>query len=223
MQVVIVGCGRVGSGLAVRLSAEGHSVVVLDRRAEAFGKLPDDFNGRRVVGVGFDRDRLIAAGIEQADALAAVTSGDNTNILVARVAREAFGIQRVVARIYDPKRAEIYERLGIPTVATVQWTTDRVIRRLLPEAGEPAWVDPTAAVSLIERGLPQHWAGKPLGALENACGGRVVSLARLGASSLADPGQSLQDGDVIWVAVRTEDIESFDEHLTALATAGGHH
>lgn len=223
MHVVIVGCGRVGSGLAVRLSGEGHSVVVLDRRAEAFNKLPDDFPGRRVVGVGFDRDRLIAAGIKEADALAAVTSGDNSNILIARVAREAFGLERVVARIYDPKRADIYERLGIPTVATVQWTTDRVIRRLLPEAGEPAWVDPTAAVSLIERGVPAHWAGKPLAALEKDCGGRVVSLARLGVSSLADPTQSLQDGDVIWVAVRTEEIESFDEGLVALTTTGGHH
>ena len=223
MHLVIVGCGRVGSGLAARLSAEGHSVVVVDRRVEAFNKLPEGFTGRKVVGVGFDRDRLIAAGIEQADALAAVTSGDNSNILVARVAREAFGIDRVVARIYDPRRAEIYERLGIPTVATVQWTIDRVMRRLLPETGAPAWVDPTAAISLIERDVPAHWAGRPLAALENACGGRVISMARLGVSSLADPAQSLQDGDVVWVAVRTEEIESFDDGLKALTSSGGHH
>jgi len=227
MHVVVVGCGRVGSGLAQQLTGAGHTVGIVDRRAEAFEKLPEGFDGIRVVGVGFDRDRLVAAGIERADALAAVTSGDNSNILIARVAREAFGIERVAARIYDPKRAVIYERLGIPTIATVQWTTERVLRRLVPDAGAPAWIDPTAAISLVERTIPAHWAGKPLGAIEglgrDGAGARVVSLSRLGQASIADPGQALQDGDTLWVAVPTADITSFDDALTLVPTAGGHH
>ena len=132
MHVVVVGCGRVGSGLAATLENEGHSVAVIDRQARAFRRLPDDFKGRKIVGVGFDRERLRAAGIEEAGALAAVTNGDNSNIVVARVAREAYQIDRVVARIYDYRRAQIYERLGIPTVATVQWATERVLRKILP-------------------------------------------------------------------------------------------
>jgi trk system potassium uptake protein len=223
MHVIVVGCGRVGSGLAARLSAEGHSVAVIDRRPEAFAKLPKDFDGTTVVGVGFDRERLGAAGVDRADALAAVTSGDNSNILIARVAREALGVERVVARISDPRRAEIYARLGIPTVATVQWTIDRVMRRMLPSGATTEWVDPTAAVSLLERPVPGRWAAKPLSNLESECGGRVVSLTRLGAASLASPGQTLQDGDVIHVAVPTDQIESFDAALTAVATTGGHH
>ncbi|OWY61066.1 potassium transporter TrkA, partial [cyanobacterium TDX16] len=148
MHVVIVGCGRVGSGLAQALDEGGHSVVVIDRRAKAFARLPEGFKGKTLEGVGFDRDLLKAAGIEQADALAAVTSGDNSNILVARVARETFQVGRVVARIYDPRRAAIYERLGIPTVATVQWTTERVLRRILDEGAGIDWTDASARVCL---------------------------------------------------------------------------
>ena len=141
MHVVVVGCGRVGSGLAATLENQGHSVAVIDRRAQAFRRLPDGFCGRKVVGVGFDRARLDEAGIGEAGALAAVTNGDNSNIVVARVAREAFQIDRVVARIYDARRAAIYERLGIPTVATVQWTTERVLRRILPDSQPGRRVD----------------------------------------------------------------------------------
>ena len=226
MHVIVVGCGRVGSGLAQQLVEGGHTVGIIDRRAEAFEKLPEGLDALRVVGVGFDRERLTAAGIERADALAAVTSGDNSNILIARVAREAFGLERVAARIYDPKRALIYERLGIPTIATVQWTTDRVLRRLLPDGTPPAWTDPTAAVSLLERTVPVHLAGKPLGAVESMggpSGARVVSLSRLGQSSIADPTQALQEGDTLWIAVPTAEISSFDDALALVPVAGGHH
>ncbi len=195
----------------------------MDRRPEAFRKLPESFAGETVVGVGFDRDRLIAAGVERADALAAVTSGDNSNILVARVAREAFGVERVVARIYDPRRAEIYERLGIPTVATVQWTTDRVMHRLLPMGAPAAWTDPTAAVSLVERPVTPAWAGKQIGALEAATSARVVSLTRLGVASIAVPGVVLQDGDVVHMAVATDELDRLDAALQPLVTTGGHH
>src|SRR5690242_10570048 len=184
MHVVIVGCGRVGSGLAETLVAEGHSVAVVDRQAKAFRRLPDDFSGQTVVGVGFDRARLREAGIEEAGALAAVTSGDNSNIVVARVAREAFQVERVVARIYDPRRAAIYERLGIPTIATVQWATERVLRRILPDQTAVEWIDASAKVCLIERQVPAAWAGRKLGELDVDDVGRVVALSRLGVAQM---------------------------------------
>src|SRR5512132_2577704 len=167
MHVVIVGCGRVGSGLARIIDDKGHSVAGVDKDPRAFRRLHSGFAGKQVVGVGFDRDRLEEAGIHDADAVAAVTSGDNSNILTARVARETFGVERVVARIYDPRRAIIYERLGIPTIATVQWTIDRVVRRLLPEAEESDWIDPSAGVVLVERDVAASWAGRPLGEIES--------------------------------------------------------
>ena len=224
MHVVIVGCGRVGSGLAATLESEGHSVAVIDRQAKAFRRLPEGFAGQSVVGVGFDRDILRAAGIEQAGALAAVTNGDNSNILIARVAREAFSIERVVARIYDSRRAAIYERLGIPTVATVQWTTERVLRRILPDGHAVEWVDPSATISMIERTVPPAWAGRRLGDLEIPGVARLVGVGRLGEASLPDPQHAAQDGDVIWVSVIGDQLDRFEAHLhdTATATTGAH-
>ena len=159
VHVIVVGCGRVGSGLALSLGAEGHSVAVVDRNARAFRRLKD-WGGTRIVGSGFDRDVLEEAGALDADALAAVTSGDNSNILTVRIARETYKIPHVVARIYDPRRAEIYQRLGIPTVATVTWTIDQVRRRLLTDEDGRDWSDPTGRLTLIERSLPEAWAGR---------------------------------------------------------------
>jgi len=198
-------------------------VVVVDRRAKAFTRLADGFKGKTIEGVGFDRDLLKAAGIERADALAAVTSGDNSNILVARVARETFQVRRVVARIYDPRRAAIYERLGIPTVATVQWTTERVLRRILDEGAGIDWTDASARVCLLERPLPTPWAGKPVNAVELPGQARVVAVARLGAAQIPPPDLVAQEGDVLHVAVGADDIDAFDAHLDAGPAAKGGH
>lgn len=218
MHVVVVGCGRVGSGLAAALDSGGHTVAVIDRQAKAFRRLPDDFSGERIVGVGFDRDRLQEAGIDRADAVAAVTNGDNSNIVVARVARETFGIERVVARIYDARRAAIYERLGIPTIATVQWTTERVLRRILSADRAVEWVDPSARVTLVERPLPAAWVGQRLSALDVAGRARVVALSRLGVASLPSPDVVVQEGDVAYLAV-SGDVADVDD---LLAAPGGH-
>ena len=222
MHVVVVGCGRVGSGLARTLEESGHTVAVVDRRAKAFERLPEDFGGRTIVGVGFDRDRLISAGIEEAGALAAVTNGDNSNILVARVARETFGIQRVVARIYDPRRAKIYERLGIPTIATAAWATERVLQRILPDRPVAEWIDASAKVLLIERPIPPAWAGHKLGQLDLPGLARVATITRLGEGSVAGPDTVLQEGDVVHVSVDGDAIDTFDRHLAGPATSGAH-
>jgi trk system potassium uptake protein TrkA len=158
VHVIVVGCGRVGSGLAVSLVAQGHSVAIMDKNARAFRRLKE-WDGPRIVGSGFDRDDLERAGAVGADALAAVTSGDNTNILTVRIARETYLIPNVVARIYDPRRAEIYQRLGIPTVATVTWTIDQVRRRLLPDEDAGDWSDPSGQLTLLDRSLPTRGPG----------------------------------------------------------------
>ncbi|HUQ64507.1 MAG TPA: TrkA family potassium uptake protein, partial [Acidimicrobiales bacterium] len=146
VHVIVVGCGRVGSELAAALESGGHVVAVIDKNRNAFRRLPPNFAGKAVLGFGFDRDHLEQAGIHEATALAAVTNGDNTNILTARIARETYEIPNVVARIYDPRRAEIYQRLGIPTVATVSWTTDQVLRRLFPEVSVAEWTHSSGAM-----------------------------------------------------------------------------
>ncbi len=222
MHVVVVGCGRVGAGLARSLEESGHTVAVIDRRARAFERLPEDFGGRAITGVGFDRDRLTEAGIEEAGALAAVTNGDNSNILVARVARETFGVERVVARIYDPRRAKIFERLGIPTIATVEWATERVLQRIMPDRPVAEWIDASANVLLIERPIPSVWAGRKLGDLDLAGHARVAAVTRLGEGSVAGPDTILQDGDVVHTMVSGDSIERFDRHLATGPVKGGH-
>ncbi|WP_426570763.1 potassium channel family protein [Aquihabitans sp. McL0605] len=222
VHVVVVGCGRVGSGLARTLEESGHTVAVVDRRSKAFERLPEGFAGKTVLGVGFDRDRLKAAGIEEASALAAVTNGDNSNILVARVARETFGVANVVARIYDPRRAKIYERLGVPTIATVEWATERVLQRILPERPTSEWIDSSAKVCLIERPVPAKWAGKKITDLDLAGLARVAVLTRLGEGTVASPDTVLQEGDIIHVSIDGSSIEFFDQHLQGAPTGGSH-
>src|SRR3954468_21488473 len=173
-----MGCGRVGSTIAHSLEVSGHSVAVVDQDAGAFRRLGPDFRGRQVTGVGFDRDTLVEAGIEEAVAFAAVSSGDNSNIISARVARETFGVENVVARIYDPKRVAVYQRLGIPTVGTVKWTTDHMLRRLLPEGAHAEWRDPTGHIALAEVAYNPAWVGRRLAKLELAAAVRIAFIRR---------------------------------------------
>ncbi|MGO9027749.1 MAG: potassium channel family protein [Acidimicrobiales bacterium] len=201
VHVIVVGCGRVGSGLAIDLVRQGHSVAVIDRNPKAFRRLPNDWPGTVVVGSGFDRDDLDRAGAGDAESLAAVTSGDNTNILTARIARETYQVPNVVARIYDPRRAQIYLRLGIATVATVSWTIDQVRRRLVPDAGEVDWTDPTGTLSLVERQLPAPLAGKRLADLNTPGQVLVVSVTRAGVPRLDIDELVGQDGDVLHLVV----------------------
>ena len=215
MHVVVVGCGRVGSELAMSLDRLGHSVAVVDKSAAAFRRfLPRDFGGAQVVGFGFDRDHLAEAGIENAGALAAVTSGDNSNILTARIARENFGIERVVARIKDPRRAEIYQRLGISTVAMISWTTDQVMRRMLPSEEQPhEWLDPSGNVCLVDYPIPARWAGKKLAPLSEPGVFWLVAITRLGTAQVSTPSAIGQEGDILHFAADVHALDTLRDLL----------
>jgi trk system potassium uptake protein TrkA len=207
VHVVIMGCGRVGSTLARSLEDRSHTVSVIDSNADAFRRLGPSFNGRKVIGIGFDGDVLAEAGIEKADAFAAVSSGDNSNIIAARVAREQFGIQNVVARIYDPGRAEVYQRLGIPTVATVKWTADQVLRRLLPAGTEPDFRDPSGTVRLDSITVNELWIGQRTVLFQEQSGCRIAWIDRLGEGMLPTRESVLQENDMLHLVMREENVE----------------
>ncbi|MCI9887787.1 TrkA family potassium uptake protein [Micrococcales bacterium 31B] len=213
MHFVIMGCGRVGSSLAASLESSGHSVAVIDQERSAFERLGRGFQGRTVTGVGFDRDALMQAGIEEAVAFAAVSSGDNSNILAARVARETFGVRNVVARIYDPGRAEIYQRLGIATVATVKWASDQVLRRLLPAGGLHEFRDTSGNIVLAEYAFHDAWIGRTVRELEAVLPARVSFLTRLGEGMLPRHDTVLQDGDLLHVTLQADDAPEVERLL----------
>lgn len=221
VRVIVVGCGRVGSELAVNLVKAGHETVIMDKVAGAFRRLPADWGGRAVVGFGFDRDHLQDAGVDAADGLAAVTSGDNTNILTARIAKERYQIPHVVARIYDPRRAQIYRRLGIDTVASVTWTVDQAMRRLFPETAWHDWSDASGQLLMVERGLPAAWVGQPLVRLGVRGKQRLVAVERDSEALLPGPDVLGQDGDRLHLAVMREALEDLDRLLAGGPTRGG--
>lgn len=212
MHIVVVGCGRVGSGLATQLSDEGHSVVVIDKNRDAFRRLVH-FNGRTIHGSGFDRDVLAKAEAGQADALAAVTRGDNTNILCARIGRDNYGIKNIVARIYDPQRAGIYMKLGIPTVATSLWTTQQVKKWIIPADETVEWTDGTATLQLVERVVPDHLAGKELSHFSLGTQVRLIGLIRGGKGRVDIDGLFAQEDDVMEFMVTTEGFAELNAYL----------
>lgn len=211
MHIVIMGCGRVGAMLARGLDKRGHHVSIIDTDPAAFDRLGEGFRGQSVVGVGYDRDVLEEAGIRTADAFAAVSSGDNSNILAARVVRDIYHVRNVVARIYDQGRAAVFERLGIPTVATVKWTVGQVLRRLLPEGSEPVWRDPSGNARLLEVHVHRGWRGRRIGELQQAARVPIPFVLRVGQGFVPTVDTVCQDGDLIYVAcetARTDEVET---------------
>ncbi|HEY5110787.1 MAG TPA: TrkA family potassium uptake protein [Acidimicrobiales bacterium] len=205
MHIIVVGCGRVGSELAMELSDEGHSVVVIDKNRDSLRRLTH-YHGKTIVGSGFDRDVLFQSEATTADALAAVTSGDNTNILCARIARDHYSIKNVVARIYDPARADIYMKLGIPTVATSLWTTQQVKRWMLPAADAIEWTDSTNSMHLVERVVPDALAGKPVDSLNVSENVRLVGLVRAGQGRVDIEGLFAQESDILEFLVTNDGL-----------------
>ncbi len=213
-----MGCGRVGATLAQSLEHRGHSVAVIDQNADAFRRLDADFSGKRVTGLGFDRETLAQAGVEDAFAFAAVSDGDNSNILAARVVREQYGVTNVVARIYDPHRAEIYQRLGIPTVATVRWTADQVLRRMLPMGATDEYRDASGQIVMAQVDVHPAWIGKPLAKLEAATGARVAYLTRYGDGVLPGPTTVLQESDVVHLLLQATELAKVERIATHIPT-----
>jgi trk system potassium uptake protein TrkA len=222
VHIVVMGCGRVGSTLAHHLQRLEHSVAVIDQDPTAFRRLGDSFTGKTIAGVGFDRDTLVDAGIEGADAFAAVSSGDNSNIIAARVARETFGVGHVVARIYDPRRAEVYERLGIPTIATVPWTASRLLKNILGGTIDEEWRDPTGQVVMLHVVIAESWVGQKLSQFEELTGARVALISRFGKGELPGSGTVIQAGDELHVTA-TDDIADAVRSAAAEGPIGGHH
>lgn len=211
---VIMGCGRVGVTLAHTLEDAGHSVAIIDEDERAFRRLRTGFGGRRITGVGFDRETLREADIEIAYAFAAVSSGDNSNILATRVARETFHVEHVVARIYDPGRAEIYQRLGIPTVAAVRWSADQVLRRILPEQSMRGdFREPSGRLVLAELSLHPAWIGHPISDIEETGSVRVAYLTRFGEGILPGPDSNYQQGDTVHAMIKSSDSSEISRIL----------
>jgi len=213
VHVVIMGCGRVGSTLARALEKRGHTVAIIDASQDAFRRLGPDFRGDKITGYGFDQAVLESAGIKTAAAFAAVSSGDNSNIISARVARETFGIDNVVARIYDPGRAEVYQRLGIPTVATVRWTADQIMRRLLPDGSEPEWRDPSGRIRVTVLEAPQAWIGHRITDIEET-GARVAFFTRLGEGRMPEHDTVLQAGDLMHLVIADDRAGQVESAIT---------
>ncbi len=213
-----MGCGRVGATLAQSLEHRGHSVAIIDQNADAFRRLDADFSGKRVTGMGFDRDTLVQAGVEDAYAFAAVSDGDNSNIVAARVVRETYGVTNVVARIYDPHRAEIYQRLGIPTVATVRWTADQVLRRMLPMGATDDYRDASGQIVMAQVDIHPAWVGRPLAHLEEATGARVAYLTRYGEGVLPGPTTVLQENDVVHLLLQATEMNKVERIATHVPT-----
>ena len=215
MHLVVMGCGRVGSNLARSLEARGHSVAIIDVNPDSFRRLGPNFRGTTVNGVGFDKDVLIAARIEQADGFAAVSSGDNSNILSARVARENFGVTNVVARIYDPTRAAVYERLGIPTVATVKWASEQILGKLIDLGPEFVWRDPSGGVRLVCMPYDVSWVGTPIARIQERLRTPIPALGRFGTAVTTDENTVLQDQDLLYAMVASARIDEIRTLLSA--------
>lgn len=213
MHVIIAGCGRVGSELGSNLERLGHSVAVIDKDPSAFERLKTGFTGKRITGFAFDRSILEQADIEKADAFASVTSGDNSNIVSARVAKEHYRVPHVVARIYDPRRAMIYQRLGIQTVATVRWTTDQILRFLLPEDVPVAYTVDNGEVVVTAVPAPAESVGHKATLLDLEGRRRVVAISRFGVPRVPDNDLTIQDGDILYVSVVRSDAADLSEEL----------
>ena len=211
MRVIIMGCGRVGSELANELIDAGHEVTVIDKNAEAFHRYPPGEGARTVVGLGFDRDILEEAGIKDADAFVAVSSGDNSNIVSARVALENYHVPKVVARIYDPRRADIYERLNIPTVATTRWGVKQIQLMLLHDRQEIR--ETLGGGELLRMRMPvgPHMVGKPATAFDVPGKILIAGVSRGGGGFLPTDDTTVQAGDYLVVMLTKDGMDTLDE------------
>jgi trk system potassium uptake protein len=222
VHVIIAGCGRVGAQLATALSVANHDVVIIDKNHAAFRRLGRGFSGTALAGIVFERTTLEKAGVRQAQAFVAVTSGDNSNIVAARTAKERYGVERVVARIYDPDRAAIYERLGITTIASARWTAETILRELLPvgERVDGSLGPGAGEVVLLTQTLPPGAGEVSAGTLGLPGGALVAAVTRAGHTTVAGRNTLLEPGDQLHLAVERRAVDAVRERLAVLGTAG---
>ena len=210
MKVIIMGCGRVGEQLAILMSTEGHQVVVIDLEQEALNRLGPSFPGKLIKGVGFDHDVLINAGIETADAFAATSSSDNANILAARIARNIYHVPRVVARLYDPRRAEIYQRLGLRTISSTTWGAGKIHELLVYAEMDAVLSFGGGEVNIVAFEVPMHWQGRSVKQVSIPGEISVVSIVRNGKAFLPIFGAELMPDDTLYLAVASTSTERFN-------------
>jgi trk system potassium uptake protein TrkA len=213
MKIIIMGCGRVGEQLARLMAAEGHQVVVIDNDVTALGRLESNFKGRVVRGVGFDREVLVQAGVEEADAFAATSSSDNANIIAARIARNVFRVPRVVARLYDPRRAEIYQRLGLSTISSTTWGAERIRELIIHSDLDPVHTFGSGEVSLLAIEAPHHWAGNRVKDVTIAGEIQVVAITRKGQAFIPVGGTEIRLDDTIHLAILASSMERLEALL----------
>jgi trk system potassium uptake protein len=214
VHAVIVGCGRVGAELAHVLESRSFTVSIIDKDSRAFEqRLLPGFSGKKLTGMGFDQELLEEAGIRDAEIFVSATRGDNTNIVSARIAKEYYRVPRVAALIYDPRRAQLYERLGISTVAEVAWATDQMVARILPSAKSIEWTIGSGEVVVVGIPSPSAFIGKPIEELRHPGKARVVALSRFGTTQIPDLKTIIQEGDFIHLAVLRSAIEEMEGQL----------
>lgn len=213
MHVVIGGFGRVGRYLAHMLEGAGHTVAVIDRSSAVFEEYGEEIRGRKLAGEVFDRGTLVKAGIEKADVFAAVTSGDNSNIISARVARERFGVPHVVARIFDPRRAQLYRELGIPTISTVEWTTQMLLTMIVQPGLRVIHSFGDGEVTLIELPANRRFVGKNPAEIAAECGANVTVIVRNGAALQPSPSTFVEPNDSLYVSVGKDCMDALYKYL----------
>ncbi|MFM8320876.1 MAG: potassium channel family protein [Chloroflexota bacterium] len=213
MRIIVMGCGRVGEQVSRRLAGEGHDLAVIDKDPHALENLGPDFKGRRVAGVGFDRDVLIRAGIEQADAFAATSASDNANVIAARIARHIFHVPRVVARLYDPRRAEIYNRLGLQTISATELGAQRILEMLSHAELDPVFTFGAGEVCLITIEAPARLVGLPVRHLVVPGEISVTAITRQGSALIPFSGSEFRAGDLVHLTLLTGSLDRFKRML----------
>ncbi|MBI5232390.1 MAG: TrkA family potassium uptake protein [Coriobacteriales bacterium] len=209
MRIVIGGCGRVGALLTARFESQGYEVAVIDKDPSSFKRLGKGFKGDTVRGMVFDREALDAAGIDRCDSYVAVTSGDNSNIVSATVARDVFRVPKVVARIFDPRRAQIYRRLGIQTVSSVSWAANEILSLVMHQALVRDVVLGDGEVQLVKFSVPPRLTGRTLADLSSPGELLPVAVVRGGQSFIATSQAEIREGDIVEVAVLTTAMDRF--------------
>jgi trk system potassium uptake protein TrkA len=212
-QIIIVGCGRMGVELAQSIARQNYAVTVVDQSARAFDRLGPDFRGRMVQGEAFDREALVRAGIESAHAFAAVTASDSANIVSARIARDIFHVEHVVARVYNPRRAVIYEKLGLQTIMSSSWAAKRIEQIILHPGLQSIYTVGHGEVQIFEISVPDDWQGRALGDLLPGDSAIPVALTRGGRALLPSREMPLQTNDLLHISATPEALRTLQGKL----------